>query len=454
MFSINPNSIHTSTLRTHPHRAVIQETLSAALASVDPERVIRDFITRDGDTLRFGDDQIDLNDYSDVIVIGAGKASGAMAKAFCEILPDKVSKGLILVKHSHEELAKLEIIQGGHPVPDSSSLKGTNKIAKLLIFAKETDLVVNLISGGGSSLLTLPVDSVHLEELQTLTEILLASGATIHEINSIRKHLSQVKGGNLRRWIHPAHSITLLLSDVVGDDLDVIASGPTVPDQSTYADAVQVLKQYHLWEYTPQSIRSHLTDGEKGEIPETPKADNPIFEHSRNYIIGSNHTAALAGLSKAREFGWNTSLLTTCLQGEAREAGKFLASILRQIRKSGDPLDPPVCIVAGGETTVTLRKHGKGGRNLELALGSVDSLAGWDDVLLATLATDGDDGNSGAAGAIVTGETRERALQKGMEARKFLQEHNSYHFFDELDDLIITEPTGTNVNDLNFLFVY
>ncbi|MBU0512973.1 MAG: DUF4147 domain-containing protein [Chloroflexi bacterium] len=379
----------------------------------------------------------------------------------------------------------ISIFPASHPVPDERSVAGAQKIIDLLSTTTANDLVICLISGGGSALLTSPVAGISLTDLQSLTSALLACGATINEINTLRKHLSRVKGGQLARWIAPARSATLILSDVVGDPLDVVASGPTVPDSSTYADALAVVDKYNLGAQIPPAIMTHLQSGANGNIPETPKPGDPVFKRAENSIIGNNLQAAQAAIEQAKAEGFNTLLLTTSLQGEARAAGRMLAAVARQIAATGDPIPRPACIVAGGETTVTLSlphpqplsqgergvflplplgapfgddkgrgEGGLGGRNQELALAAVSELAGLPDVMLIALATDGDDGPTDAAGAVVTGETLARARELGLDPAEFLARNDSYHFFEPLGDLLKPGPTQTNVCDLTFIFAF
>jgi glycerate 2-kinase len=288
--------------------------------------------------------------------------------------------------------------------------------------------------------------------LQKLTRLLLASGAEIGEINTLRKHLDRVKGGGLARTAAPAEIVTLIVSDVVGSPLDVIASGPTVPDSSTFDQAIQILEKYGLMQQAPPSIVEILEDGAAGKIAETLKAGDPLLANVHNAIVADNYLAAQAAAARAKDLGWNTLLLTTFLHGEAQQAGLMLGSILRQVATSGEPVRRPACIIVGGETTVTLRGEGLGGRNQELALGSVAELSGLERVVLVALATDGDDGPTDAAGAVVTGETLARGKTLGLNPAAFLARNDSYHYFEMLDDLLLTGPSGTNVNDLAFLF--
>ncbi len=357
--------------------------------------------------------------------------------------------------------SRCQILEAGHPVPDERGLQATRRIKEILTTAGEEDLVICLISGGGSALMTSPAEDLTLNDLKALTSVLLACGATINQINALRKHLDTVKGGELARLTAPATLVTLILSDVVGDPLDVIASGPSVPDTSTFEEAFQVLERYEILEKIPEPVLRHLSRGRSGKLAETPKPGDPIFERVSNTVIGSNRRAALAALKKAQEEGFHTLLLTTFLQGEARQAGRILASIAREINTSGQPTPRPACIVVGGETTVSLFRAPNepderrlGGRNQELALAAVKDLSLVDGIVLVTLATDGGDGPTDAAGAVVTGETAEKARQAGLDPDEFLLRNDSYHFFEALDDLLKPGPTQTNVNDLAFIFAF
>jgi hydroxypyruvate reductase len=313
--------------------------------------------------------------------------------------------------------------------------------------------VICLISGGASALLPAPAPPITLEEKQQVTRLLLACGATIHEINAVRKHISEVKGGQLARLAYPARVLSLLLSDVIGDPLDVIGSGPTAPDASTFADALAVLDKYGLRERVPAPVRERLERGAAGEIPETPKADDPVFQRTQNLIVGNNRTAVDAAAKIARVFGFRPLVLSTMIEGETREVARVHAAIVREILASGRPARPPVCLISGGETTVTLRGNGLGGRNQEFVLAAAIELAGLPDVVVLSGGTDGTDGPTDAAGAIADGATLARAERIGLDARRMLAENDSYHFFEPLGDLIKTGPTNTNVMDLRLLLV-
>ena len=433
-------------------RAVATELQNAALAAVEPAAAVRRHVRCEGDSLRVADQRYDLRDYERVFVVGGGKAAVPMATAIAGILGERLAGGVIVTKYGHtilqSSIPNLQIVEAGHPVPDENSVRGAQAIADLAGQATERDLVLCLISGGGSALLTLPVTGLTLADLQTLTDALLRSGATIHELNTVRKHWSRIKGGNLARLVAPARLVTLVLSDVVGDPLDVIASGPTVPDPTTVADAQAVLERYgNPWGFgKPQGFYEEI-------LRETPKPGDPIFERVQHTIVGSNRLAALAAVEQARQLGFNAQLLSTYVEGEAREVAKVAAALAKGIRAYGDPLPPPACLVWGGETTVTIRGEGKGGRNQELALAAALALDGWPGILVMALATDGTDGPTDGAGAVVTGETVSRSRALGLDPRAALEVNDSYPFFDALGDLIRTGPTGTNVNDLLFVLV-
>ena len=437
--------------------AVAGELQRAALAAVEPAAAVHRHVRRQGDVLVVADRRYDLRDYGRIFVVGGGKAAVPMAAAVAHILGDRLTASAIVTKYGHVRslqpptsnfqlpTSNPQIIEAGHPVPDENSIRGAQAVADLARQATERDLVICLISGGGSALWTLPVPGLSLADLQALTGALLRSGATINEINTVRKHCSRIKGGHLARLVAPATLVTLILSDVVGDPLDVIASGPTVPDSTTVADAQAVLERY--------GIRSL----EREVFQETPKPGDPAFERVQHVIVGSNRLAALAAAEQARQLGFHALLLSTYVEGEAREVARVAAALAKGVRAHSDPLPPPACLVWGGETTVTVRGHGTGGRNQELALAAALALDGWPGVLVMALATDGTDGPTDAAGAIVTGETVARARALGLDPRAALEANDSYSLFDALGDrpsgLIRTGPTGTNVNDLLLVLV-
>lgn len=457
---MNPQRLLTTTLRSAQWGARVTRIMAAALQAVDPAAAVQRHLERAGTMLRLGEQTYPLQDYDRVIVVGAGKAGAPMARAVATIVNDYLSAGMIITKDDGSSpqgqlpTTRIQHVPARHPVPDERGVAATQRIATLLEQTTERDLVLVLISGGGSALLTLPAPGVSLDDLAALTRELLACGATINEINCLRKHLDLVKGGGLARLAAPATVATLILSDVVGNPLDVIASGPTVPDSTTFADAYGVLERYDLLDRVPASVMHRLQAGVRGDVPDTPKAGDPVFARVHNVLVGSNPQAAAAALAAAREEGFNTLLLTTFAQGEARVVGQVLAAVTRELAATGQPLPRPACVVLGGETTVTLRGNGLGGRNQELALAAVRDLAGLPDVALVSLATDGGDGPTDAAGAVVTGETLGRAQARGLNPETYLAHNDAYRFFDALGDLLKPGPTETNVNDLAFVFAF
>jgi hydroxypyruvate reductase len=429
-------------------QTVANELLRTALAAVEPASAVRRHVYCKKNILTVGEFDYDLHDYARVFVIGAGKAVVPMGNAIFGLLGDHLTQGVVVTKYRHSLAQSLppnvRVIEAGHPIPDANSMLGAQTLCDLTSHLTRRDLVICLISGGGSALLALPVPGLALDDLQALTDVLLRSGATIDEINVVRKHLSQIKGGNLARLISPATLITLVLSDVVGDPLDVIASGPTVPDPTATADAQAILERYEISGFHLDWV-SYLC--------ETPKPGDPLFARVQNIIVGSNRLAAEAAKNKALQMGFHAQLLSTYVEGEAREVAKVAAALAKGIRAHGDPIPAPACLVWGGETTVTVHGPGTGGRNQELALAAALALDGWADVLVMALATDGTDGPTDAAGAFATGETVARARARGLDPRAALESNDSYPFWDALENLIKIGPTGTNVNDLLFVLV-
>lgn len=456
---MRPSRLITHSLRANPWAERISRVLRAALQAVNPDTAVTHYLERKEDILSVGNKSYDLSKFQQVFLVGAGKAGAPMAQASARILGEYLTSGIIIVKEGYAEgtilqdFSNVKILEAGHPIPDQRGIKATDEIIHLLESTQSDDFIISLVSGGGSALLTNPVMGVSLSDLQELTDILLASGATIQEINILRKHLEVLKGGGLAQLIAPASLVTLILSDVVGNPLDIIASGPTVADPSTFDDAFAVLERRRLLDQVPRSIIDHLQGGRDGHIKETPKPGDPVFQNVHNVIIGSNLIAAEAARVQAEVEGYQALLLTTYLEGEARCVGSTLAAIARQIASTGQPISPPACLIAGGETTVTIRGDGLGGRNQEVALGAVEGMAGINNATLITLATDGGDGPTNAAGAVVTSETLKRADELGLIAHDYLARNDSYHFFEALADLLITGPTQTNVNDLTFMFV-
>jgi len=435
-------------------RALALKSLEYALNVVDPKQLMKSKLSLKNSILKVDGHSFYLKKFKNVYVIGGGKASGSMAEALEQILDQYITKGLVNIPHGNKH--KTEIIklhEASHPIPDKSGVEGTRRMLKIAEQAKKEDLVICLISGGGSSLMPLPRDGITINDKRELTNMLLKCGATINEINTVRKHISDFKGGWFAKKAYPATVLNLILSDVVGDPLDFIASGPTVPDSTTFSEAIKVLKKHGLWDKAPASIKKVLSSGEKGLIPETPKANDKAFKKVYNVIIGNNTFASLAALEQLRSATLNTLLLTSSLEGEARHVGVMLASIAREVVTSGNPIPKPAGIIAGGETTVTVTGKGLGGRNQEISLAAALRMGGMDGVVVASLSTDGVDGPTDAAGAIVDGKTMSRAEEMDLNPEEFLAENDSYNFFSKLGDLIFTGPTGTNVNDVSVIVV-
>ncbi len=440
-----------------PHEALrrgADEILAAALKAVNPHNAVRRVVRRRGDTLRVGEVCYDLRVMRHVFVLGAGKAGAPMAAALEEILGNRITRGIVNVKYGYTTpLRHVELIEAGHPLPNESGCRGAEAMLDLARDADEDDLVFCLISGGGSALLPAPVEGITLEEKVRTTDLLLKSGAAIQEINTVRKHLSRIKGGQLARAATPARLVVLILSDVVGDPIDAIGSGPAAPDSTTFADALAVVHRYALEHRVPQAVLQHLRRGGMGALADTPKPGDPIFEDVQTVVIGNNELAARAAAKKAKALGFRTLLLTTSLEGEAREAARVIAAVARSIRASRIPLGLPACVVASGETTVTVRGPGKGGRCQEFALAAALAIAGWPNALMLGFGTDGTDGPTDAAGAIADGTTLERARALGLDPVRSLETNDAYSFFSALTDLILIGPTNTNVNDLYLALV-
>ena len=463
----------------------ITRILQSSLQAVDARQAVWAQVSLSDDVLRIGPKTYPLDEIERVFVVGAGKAGAPMAAALEEILGARITGGVVNVKRRHTSPvadwrvrfgghaevvnavpgaapapeSRIVILEAGHPVPDEAGLAGAERIAALVRGLTPRDLVIVVISGGGSALLPLPAPGISLDDYRALTDLLLRSGADIREINAVRKHCSQLQGGGLARLAAPAQVAALMLSDVVGSPLDVIASGPTVPDRTTFADALAVLVRYEIAGHVPTRVLDHLQGGAAGAITDTPKPGDPLFDGVANVIIGDNERAGRAAVAEAQRQGFESLLLTTFLQGEAREIGKAVAGLAQGIAWGQSDLEPPACLVLGGETTVTVRGHGMGGRNQELVLAAAIALDGYPlpegiEVAIVSLATDGTDGPTGAAGGIVMADTVRRGRALGLDARAALAENDSYRYLGAMGDLVITGPTGTNVNDLVLVFVF
>lgn len=430
------------------------QILNAALKAADPTESVKRYLRVKGNFIDIGGNHFNLESLSKVIVVGAGKASVQMARTVEDLLAERISSGAINTKYGHsEQLERIHVQECGHPVPDQNGVEGTEKILQLVSGSDENTLVLCLISGGGSALTPAPVGGLTLSEKQEVTRQLLRCGATINELNTVRKHLSKIKGGRLVYSAFPAKVVSLILSDVIGDPLDVIASGPTVPDTTTFGDCLGILRQYELMDQLPLSVVNHLKAGAEGKIPETPKPGDPIFNNCHNIVVGNNRIALEAAKAKAEELGYRTLIMSTQLEGEAREVGIVIAAVGKEADLSGNPISPPACLIWGGETTVTVRGKGTGGRNQEMALAFAIASAGKQGITMLSAGTDGTDGPTDAAGAIVDGNTVSRALSLGLSPNEYLRHNDSYNFFKSLGDLVITGPTGTNVMDIQIVIV-
>ena len=435
-------------------RADARRIFHAALEASDPARAILRHVRVSRGRLIAGSGSYRLDSFGRVFVVGAGKAGAAMAQAVERLLGDSIDAGLINVKYGYlARLRRIELNECGHPVPDEAGERGAQRIAATAQAAQSDDLVICLMSGGGSALMPSPAPPITLEEKQATTRLLLASGANIHEINSIRKHISLLKGGQLARLAAPATVLSLLLSDVIGDDLDVIGSGPTAPDASTFSSALAVLDKFGLLDKVPPPVRERLERGARGEIAETPKPSDPIFRKVQNLVVGSNALAVEAAARKARELGFRALVLSTRIEGETRDVARVHAAIAKEVIATGRPVKPPACLISGGETTVTLRGDGLGGRNQEFVLAAAIDLEGAKKVAVLSGGTDGTDGPTDAAGAVADGRTVERARALDLDAAGFLSRNDSYHFFEPLGDLLKTGPTNTNVMDVRLVLI-
>ena len=421
----------------------------AGLKAVDPVAAINNKVSLTDDLLTICGRNWDLSKVDRLFIIGAGKASAAMAAAMENILADRITDGCIIVKYGHgAHLSRMSLVEAGHPIPDQQGQEGARQIREHCENAAENDLILCLISGGGSALMPEPSPGLTLADKQLTSQILLACGASIHEINTLRKHLSRIKGGQLALSAYPAPTTALILSDVVGDDLDIIASGPTVPDPSTFADCLEIITKYQLKDKLPAAVAQHLSTGANGQVAETPKTDHPAFGLADHFIIGNNLQALVAAQTQAESLGYHTVMLSSQMTGETRDAAAFHAAILKEILQSGHPAKPPVCLLSGGETTVTLQGDGKGGRNQEYVLAAISVLKDLAPLVLLSVGTDGSDGPTDAAGAVMDSTTLKRATAMGLDPSGYLANNDSYHFFQALNDLIITGPTRTNVMDI------
>lgn len=426
--------------------------ISEAIAAVNPYSCVMRAVKKEGERLIINSTCYDLSKYENVYVVAFGKASISMSKAIEEILEDYLTGGIAITKHGFgSALSRIMTYEAGHPIPDKNSIIAGEKIHDHLTGTGSKDLILFLISGGGSALVTYPRRGVSITDVVKLTDTLMRSGATIDELNTVRKHLCSIKGGGLSKMAYPSESISLILSDVVGDPVDVIASGPTVPDTSTFAEFNEIIVRYNI-PLSP-AVSGLLEDGLEGIIEETPKYGASVFERTSHYLVGNNALALQEAKSKASGLGYNTMLLTSSIVGEAREVARVFAAIAREERLREDPLPLPACILAGGETTVTIKGSGNGGRCQEMALSFGIEVSGLEGILFFPVGTDGNDGTTDSAGAFADGDTVQRGRDYQMDAHRELYNNNSYEFFKGTGDLFVTGPTGTNVMDIYILLI-
>jgi hydroxypyruvate reductase len=426
----------------------------SGLRAVEPGAALKKYCRLEEDHFFIGASRYDLSQFNNVFVIGAGKASAPMAAALEDLIGERITDGVLNVKYGHlAELKRVKLIEAGHPVPDENGERGSQAILNLAAKAQKHDLVLCLMSGGGSALLPLPAEGLTLKDKQDTIKVLLACGATIHEINAIRKHTSMIKGGRLARATYPAALAALILSDVVGDNLDVIASGPTVPDSSTFGDCMEIFKKYKITAKLPATVVAHIASGIGGHVSETPKSGDPAFARTHNQIVGNNLEAVRAAEKEAESLGYNTLVLSSMIEGETRPVAHLHGAIAREIVKTGHPIGTPACILSGGETTVTIKGTGLGGRCQEFALAAALDISGNHNIVILGGGTDGTDGPTDAAGAIVDSHSVTRAKAMGLDPYHYLSNNDSYHFFKTLGDLLVTGPTNTNVMDLRIVLV-
>ena len=456
----SPDRFLTTSLRDSSMGENICEILSAAMNQADAEAAIKNTVLRDANWIIISNERINFNNYKRIFILGAGKAVVPMAYAISNILGTALTRGAIITKDGYLDRTlypipnRIEVLEAGHPIPDQRNLQASSSILALAQNLQGDDLIICLISGGGSSLLIKPSSGLSLQDIQAVTTLLLSCGASIDEINTIRKHLDGFKGGGLARLLYPATVISLILSDVIGDHLDMVASGPTVADSTTFGAAWVLLEKYQIVDQVPHAVQAHLKDGRSGRLPETLKPGDPMLDKVHNLLVGNNTQVVKAASQAAQNLGFITKIETTTLQGEASNVGQMLAETALLMLKQRNNIGQPSCLITGGETTVTIKGSGKGGRNQELALGSVVSLSATEHpLILVSLATDGGDGPTDAAGAVATNQTFSRGEALGLHPEEFLQRNDAYHYFARLGDLIKTGPTLTNVNDLVMIFI-
>lgn len=437
-----------------PMRKHAETIYQAALNAVNAENCVARHLHRAGNRLSLGETEFDLAGVENIYIIGAGKATAHMAAAVESVLDDRITSGIITVKYGHTACLKtISTIEAGHPVPDENGIRGANLIMETAKKAGEKDLVICLLSGGGSALIPLPAPGLTLAEKQETIRHLLACGADIEEVNAIRKHISSIKGGQLAKAAAPAAVVTLIVSDVVGDKLDVIASGPTVEDISTFARCLEIIKKYDLAGRLPGMVVKRISQGANRQIAETPKPGELNRDKLFNLVVAGNFAALSAAAEHAGYLGYNTLILSSMIEGDTTEAARFHAAVAKQVSDTGHPVAPPACIISGGETTVRIQGDGHGGRNQEFCLAMATEIQNYGSIVTLCAGTDGTDGPTDAAGAIADSETVSRAEALGLDSRTFLMKNDSYHFFNHTGELLVTGPTGTNVMDVRIILI-
>lgn len=446
----NKNDLIKGSPKTQHARKIALDLLEVALTAADPQQMVRQSIKFENHILRFASHKLDLDALNGVFVIGAGKASGRMAEAIEALLSDCISGGLIIVPENtvnYFMLERVEIQGGGHPLPTDQSITSTRALLKLITSSPTDALIISLISGGGSSLLSLPASPLTVQDIQQITTLLMESGVPITEMNTIRKHLSDIKGGYLSSQIYPRQHISLLISDIPTDQLDMIASGPTLPDSTTFQDAAEILTKYSLWSVVPPRVKKRIKDGIQGSIPDTPKPTDPIFSSTLTELIGNNRLVCEAAQQAAQQMNLTAQIIATDWQGEAREIGQKIGELANRLPNT----DMPQVIIIGSETTVTVSHPGKGGRNTELITATLPFLKRYDGLVVASLATDGIDGPTPYAGAIADHESIQRATTLNLSPTELLETNSTYTLFEALNDHILTGPTHTNVRDITIV---
>ncbi|MFV0347969.1 MAG: glycerate kinase [Halodesulfovibrio sp.] len=439
---------------TAQRRDTLRSILDAALHAVAPDKAIHRHVTITGSTMTIAGQIYDLDAFDRIFIIGAGKGAAPKAATLEAMLGGRVTEGIVCVKYGHTVPTRIvSVREGAHPVPDANGEQAARDILAIAKKATERDLVLCVITGGASALTPALVEGISLEDGKKATSLLLECGATIHEINAIRKHLSIFGSGNLARAAHPARLAALIISDVVGDNLDVIASGPTSPDSSTFAQCMEIVERYGIRDRLPANILARLEAGARGEIAETPKQGDPVFSTVQNVLVATNLQALEAAAAAALQAGYTPRILTSTMTGEAREKARELVDTAMNLCLDGKEVAGPVCLLAGGETTVTITGSGLGGRNQEMALAASLYLQDCEHITMLCAGTDGSDGPTDAAGGFACSRTLERAACCSLDAQAYLADNNAYHFLDKTDNLLKTGPTLTNVMDLALVLV-